>query len=79
MKWTGFCVTTALLLSGCAAAPNVQVVEVCPIPPPLELGLPPGVLEQDFSARMESFLSGRLPEPTSYELPSDSAKLPTIK
>lgn len=79
MRSNALLLSIALCLTACASAPTVRVMETCPIPPALELDLPPGALEQSFIERMHSFLQGRLLEPTSYELPSSNAKLPTIK
>jgi hypothetical protein len=44
----------------------------CPVPPALAAP-PSSVLEQDFLKRMESFLQGKLPEPTKPESSSSSA------
>jgi hypothetical protein len=50
--------------------------------PPLD-PLPPGALEHDFIGRMESFLSGKLPEPPSfrpsYEIAEPGTKLPAMR
>lgn len=66
-------------LTACASAQPVQIAKTCPTIPPLD-PLPPGALEHDFIGRMESFLSGRLPEPASfrpnYELAAPGTKLP---
>ena len=60
----------ALILSGCATGPRpVQVMEVCPRIPVLELQIEPEALDSSFLDRMQLFLSGRLPEPISYALP----------
>ena len=71
--------TIAGLLTACASAPPVQITQTCPVIPPLD-PLPPGALEHDFIGRMESFLSGKLPEPASfrpnYELAAPGTKLP---
>ena len=67
MRSAALLLTTAALLTGCASAPSVQVALTCPIPPPLD-PLPPGALEHDYIGRMESFLSGKLPEPPSFRL-----------
>jgi hypothetical protein len=66
-----------ILLTACASAPTVRVLEVCPKVPPLELGLSPDALERSFTDRMENFLRGKLPGPTSYALPSGSVRLRT--
>ena len=75
---------TVLLLSltslfvGCASAPPAppKVVTVCPRLPDLDW-TPPGVLELDFSLRMESFLRGRLPAPTLSAPVLPTAKIGT--
>jgi len=64
-----------LLLLGCATVPTDPLPPTCPKGtnlPTLEK-VPADVLELDFTDRMESFLSGNLPEPTSYELRSKAA------
>jgi hypothetical protein len=67
-----------ILLTACASAPTVpRVLQVCPKPPPLELGLSPDALERSFTDRMENFLRGKLDGPTSYALPSGSVRLRT--
>lgn len=69
MKSIAFAVSTLLLLTACATAPRpVQILEVCPRIPILELDLSPGVLEHNFQDRMHDFLQGRLPSPVSYSL-----------
>ena len=66
-------------LTACATAPSAQpVVQTCPKVPPLDLSLPPAP-EPSYTEMMRRFLSGSLPTPTSYELPSSSAKLPTMR
>ena len=58
------------LLTACATAPRpVQVMEVCPRIPVLELQIKQEALDSSFLERMQLFLSGKLPEPISYELP----------
>lgn len=79
MKLTALLVSTLLILSGCATAPPVTVMEVCPKPPPLELDLPPDALERSFFERMRAFLSGSLGMPINYDLPLGSAKLSTTR
>ena len=62
------------LLTACATAPRpVQVMEVCPRIPALELNIPSDALDSSFLDRMRHFLSGKLPEPISYELHSEPA------
>lgn len=72
-------VITLPLLTACASGPRVQVLEVCPAPPPLLVEIPEAALEASFTERMVSFLRGRLPEPISYELPSANVKLNTTR
>lgn len=66
------------LLAGCATAPTAQ-------PMPQRVQLPaldqvaPDVLEPSFTDRMESFLSGKLPEPTPCASPCEPAKPNTKK
>ena len=57
-----------LLLTGCATGRNVQILEVCPRVPVLELELEADALEHSFTDRMLNFLSGNLPEPTGLGL-----------
>jgi hypothetical protein len=59
------------LCAGCASAPSAP--PSLP-PPPAKAPLGPAFIE-----RMESFLSGKLPEPIDYALPSKSAKLGSSK
>ena len=75
MKWTASLFFTSLLLVGCQTAPIVQpkVLQSCPKIPQLELSLPMGALELSFLDRTQNFLSGKLPEPISYELRSKPA------
>lgn len=59
---------------GCAGAPKpVQVLQVCPTPPPLALDAP----ARDWLGQMESFLQGMLPMPPDYKLHSGSVRLNT--
>ena len=51
---------SVLLLSACATAPTVQVLEVCPRVPELERASP-DVLEPDYINLIAQFLSGSLP------------------
>ena len=63
-----------LLLTACAigkTAPPPKPVP-CPMPPQMD-PLPPDVLEKSFTARMESFLRGKLPEEMSSASSSNSA------
>jgi len=76
MKRNAWLLSMLLILTGCASGPkNVQVMEVCPKVPPLELDVP----ERDFQGEMRSFLSGTLPTPPDYSLPLSTVKLPTTK
>ena len=59
---------TLLLLTGCATGRNVQILEVCPRVPILELELEADALERPFLPLMLNFLSGNLPEPTGLGL-----------
>ena len=79
MKRNVWLLSISVILTGCATAPTVTVLESCPILPPLELDLPPDALERSFSERIRQFLSGSLETPISYGLPSDSVKLSTTK
>lgn len=66
-------------LTACATAPSAPpVVQTCPTVPPLDLSLPPAP-EPSYTEMMRRFLSGSLPKPTSYELPSGTARLPTMR
>jgi hypothetical protein len=47
----------------------VQILEVCPRVPVLELTVESDVLEHSFRDRMQLFLSGSLETQISYELP----------
>lgn len=69
-------VSMLLILSGCATAPTpVQVLEVCPKVPALELDAP----ARDWLGEMRSFLAGTLTTPPDYNLHSTPAKLPTTR
>lgn len=70
MKSIAFAVSTLLLLTACATAPTVQIMEVCPRVPALELNLPDGALEHDFIGTMQQLLQGNLPSQPNYRLPS---------
>lgn len=73
MKSAGLSVVTLLLLTACASAPTVQptVLQVCPKVPALDLDLPPGALDHNFTDRMANFLQGKLPEQINYDLHSE--------
>ncbi|MEY4075062.1 MAG: hypothetical protein RJA29_2419 [Pseudomonadota bacterium] len=76
MKSIALSVSTVLLLTACATGPRpVQILEVCPVPPILELDAP----ERDWQAQMHDFLRGTLPTPPDYSLPSGPASGLTMK
>ena len=79
MKRNVWLLPTLLILSGCATAPPVTVLQTCPVPPPLELDLPPDALERSFSERMRAFLSGSLGTPINYDLHFGNASSSTPK
>lgn len=78
MKRIALLLCSVSWLTACQTVPTVQVTEVCPRLPEIEM-LPPAALEHSFSDRMASFLHGKLPEPTSYDYSLPSAKLPMAK
>jgi len=60
---------TLLLLTACKTAPKpVQVLEVCPKVPMLELNLPAGAMDHDFIGTTQQLLQGKLPSRPSYRL-----------
>ena len=69
--------TLPLLLMGCASAPTVQAVAVCPRIPALDQT--PAAQVPDFTGPMRDFLSGKLTGPSAFSLTLPSAKQPTIK
>ncbi len=74
MKYAVWLVSMPLILSGCATAQKpVQVLEVCPKVPALELDAP----VRDWLGEMRAFLQGTLTTPPDYSLHSIPAKLPT--
>ena len=76
MRKTALILSCASLLTGCATAPTHQPVTVtCPRVPSVAWAAP----EPDFIDRMQDFLSGRLPEPISYELILPNAAQSTTK
>ena len=76
MKWTALFLSTTLTLTGCATAPRpVQVIQVCPTVPMLELDAP----DVDFQLLMRNFLQGLLPTQPDYSLPSGPASGLTMK
>ena len=65
-----------LSLTACTTAPKpVQVLEVCPKVPLLELDVP----ARDWQNEIANFLQGTVVTPPDYSLHSTPAKLPTIK
>ena len=76
MKRSALLLSTLLMLSGCATGPKtVQVTEVCPTVPPLELDVP----ERDWLGQMRSFLAGTLLTQPDYSLPSTSVAGSTVR
>ena len=70
MKSLASTLATLLLLTGCATAQRpVQVMEVCPVVPMLELDAP----ERDWQGQMQLFLQGLLPMQPDYSLRSTPA------
>lgn len=74
LAWT---LISLMLLSACQTAPTVQVVPICPQIPPLEQT--PAALVPSFTGRMQSFLAGKLPEPSDLLVSLPNAKLPTVE
>lgn len=70
MKRAALLMSTLLILSGCKTAPTVQVMQVCPALPPLEMDAP----GRDYTGEMRSFLSGSLPTPPAPKVHSTSAE-----
>ena len=68
MKLPASIVLTLLLLTGCATGRSVQILEVCPRVPVLELELEEGALERSFTERMLLWLSGSLETQTGLGL-----------
>lgn len=66
--WPASTLVFALTLTGCASA--LSVPPECPRPPELPVREPLGPSYQD---RMRDFLSGKLPEQTDSEQPSQHA------
>ena len=67
-----------VLLQGCQTAPRVLVQAICPSIPEMQ-ELPSDVLEKDYIARMQLFLSGKLPTQEDYALPSKPVTPSTAK
>ena len=78
MKNLALLLCSVSFLTACQTVPTVQVTEVCPKLPEIEM-LPVAALEPSFSERMRDFYSGKLPEPTPYDYTLQPAKLPTAK
>ncbi len=80
MRFAALLLSATVLLTACAITPSApQVTQTCPLPPPLMMDIPEDVLEHSFIDRIQSFLSGRLPEPISYDLHSKPVKMPMLK
>ena len=78
MRRTVLLLTVTGFLQACATATSAPpVVQTCPTVPLLELHLPPAP-DGSYTETMLKFLSGSLPKPTSYELPSSGVRLSTI-
>ena len=76
MKFVALLVSMPLLLTACATGQKpVQVIQVCPRVPPLELDAP----ERDYLDQMRVFLSGSLPTQPGLKPPSSSAERSTPK
>ena len=76
MKSTALLLSATVLLASCATAPKpVQVLEVCPKVPPLELDVP----ERDFQGEMANFLRGLLPMQPGLKPPSSNVWPSTTK
>ncbi len=72
MKKPASLLTIALLLTGCATAPSVQVLQQCPTLPELP-PLPEAAQGPSFTERMQSLLSGSAETPISLSPPSTNA------
>ena len=76
MKRNVWLLSISVILTGCATVQKtVQVLEVCPKVPPLELDAP----ARDWLGEMRNFLQGTLTTPPDYNLHSDSVKLSTTQ
>lgn len=76
MRRTVLLLTVTGFLQACATAPKpVQVLEVCPKVPPLELDVP----ERDFQGEMANFLRGLLPTQPGLKPPSSNVWSSTTK
>lgn len=78
MKKLALLLCSVTLLTACKTAPTVQVTQVCPRLPEIEM-LPAAALEPSFSERTLSFFDGKVPEPTPFDYTLQPAKLPTAK
>lgn len=72
MKRIALLLCSVSLLTACQTVPTVQVTEVCPRLPELQLDAP----ERNWLDQMQSFLSGTLPTQPDYSLTSKPVKLP---
>ena len=74
MKLGAWLLSTSVILTGCATAQKpVQVLEVCPKVPPLELDAP----ALDWRDWMQGFLQGTPMPLPDYSLPTTSVRLST--
>ena len=78
MKKLALLLCSVSLLTACKTAPTVQVTQVCPRLPEIEM-IPQDALEPSFIEEMRSFLSGSLPALTPSDFNLQPAKLPTAK
>ena len=70
MRNAALLLSMSALLLGCASAPKpVQILQVCPRIPALELDVP----DRDWLGQMQLFLQGTLPMQPDYSLPSAPA------
>jgi len=73
MRFDRLVLALPVLLTACASAPSAPPRQVpCPVPPVLDAP-PASALEVRFLERMQNFLQGKLPEPTSSAPASPSA------
>ena len=78
MKKLALLLCSVSLLTACKTVPTVQVSQVCPRLPEIEM-LPQDVLDPSFIEEMRSFLSGSLPALTPSDYSLQPAKLPTAQ
>ena len=75
-KSSVWCVSTVLLLTGCATVQKpVPVTVECPKVPLLELDAP----ARDYLGQMQLFLRGSLPTQPGLKPPSTPASAPTMR